>query len=292
MKNKYYIGIDVGGTKVLGCLIKFGKNGFKIIHQDKFLVAGLSKKELAASLHNVVKELMSHAVGGKVLGIGVGLPGQIDFRKNVLLRAPNLGALNGFNFKKDLEAKFRIPVLIENDSRCFALAEALFGAGRGNKNVMGMIVGTGIGSGLVVDGNIYRGFHGSAGEIGHMIVERGEIFGNIASGKGMLRYGINDPRSVEDRARAGSAKAKAFYRFIGRDLGVGISNVINALDPGVIVLGGGISHAYDLMKKDIVAQVKKLAISPLAKKTKIVQSVLGREAGAIGAAALFLESRS
>lgn len=291
MKNKYYIGIDVGGTKVLGCLIEFKNSNFKIIHQDKFFVAGLSKKELAVSLHNVVKELMSRAAGERVLGIGVGLPGPIDFKKNVLLNAPNLGVINGFNFKKDLEAKFRMPVRIENDSRCFALAEAMFGAGRKNKNVMGMIIGTGIGGGMVMDGKIYRGSHGSAGEVGHMVIDKGLTFEDIASGRGMVKYGVKDPKTVAEKARAGGIKARAFYRAIGHNLGTGISNIINIFDPDIIVIGGGISHTLDLMKKEIALRVKKLAISPLAKKTKVVQSVLGREAGAVGAAALFIEAR-
>ena len=128
--NKYYIGIDVGVTKVLGCLVRFHQDTFTIVHQDMFFVRGLSKKEFITSLHNMVKELISFAQKNRVQGIGVGLPGQIDFKKNVLLYAPNLGVLNGLNIKKDVGAKFKIPVRIENDSRCFALAEALFGGAR------------------------------------------------------------------------------------------------------------------------------------------------------------------
>jgi glucokinase len=288
MKQGYYIGIDVGGTKVLGCLVRFRGDAATIVHQDLFFVHGLSKKEFIISLHNMVKELVSFAPKGRVAGIGVGLPGQIDFRKNVLLRAPNLGILNGLDIRKNLSRRFRMPVYLENDSRCFALAESLFGGGRGKKQVLGIIIGTGIGGGLVIDGHIYRGGHGSAGEVGWMIIDGVLNFGALVAGSGRQWQGKDDPKTTAERAHKGNKKAKNKYREAGRIVGVGISNLINIFDPDIVVLGGGISHAFDLMDADIKKQIISLVASPLAKKTPVVQSVLGKEAGAIGAAALFL----
>lgn len=272
----------------MGCLFRFSGGKYTIIKKDKFFVHGLSKKEVLTSLRNLIKELMAEAIPHKVLGIGIGLPGQIDHKKNKLLRAPNIVFLKEINWTKDIGTFFGISVKMENDANCFTLAEALFGQGKGKRFVFGMTLGTGIGGGFVVDGKLFQGENGAACEVGHMIIDRDKSFEHLGSGKGIKIYTHEDPKVVEDKARAGDKKAKEVYHILGKNIGIGVANIINIVNPGIFVFGGGISYALGLMEKDIRKQIELLAVSPIAKKTKFVQSKLGREGGALGAAALFV----
>jgi len=288
MKQGYYIGIDVGGTKVLGCLIQFRGDTFAIVHQDLFFVHGLSKKEFITSLHNLTKELVSFAPKNRVQGIGVGLPGQTDQKRKKFLNAPNLSYLKDIVWDVVLGKRFRTPVKIGNDAHCFTLAEALFGKGKKYNAVFGMTLGTGVGGGLVVGKEIFYGAQGTAAEVGHMVIDGGKTLEMLGSSKFLKEQTAKSPKEMENAARRGDKKARALYRALGLSVGIGAANIVNAVNPDIIVFGGNISNAFDLIQAEIKKQIKKYAVSPLAKKTPCVQSMLGGEAGAIGAAALFL----
>ncbi len=282
---KYAIGFDIGGTKIDAGLVK----GNKILKR-KIIPTPKTPKDFLAAVFSTVNEIM--AVG--VRGIGIGMAGVIDRQRGVILHSPNLPKLDGLKLRQALEKKFGLPVRIDNDARCFLRAEANFGAARNFKDAVGLILGTGIGSGIMIDGKIYYGA-GAAGEAGYSIINAKLIFKNLlsfedlVSKKGFLRLGIKDIPKLAELARRDDKKALKIFEITGAYLGIGLANVIDALNPEIIVLGGGISGASEFLLPSAQKLIKKLVLSPRAKNTSVVVSKLGDNAGIIGAVLLFKE---
>ena len=251
----YKIGIDIGGTKIRGVLVG-GKN--KIVARFS-IETPKDKKIFLLALKDEVEKFLQK---GKVVKIGVGLPGIVDVENGKLIKAPNLSNLNGWQ-AKSFFAKFCKNVKIDNDSRCFLLAESRLGAGRGYKNIVGIAIGTGIGGAIMINGKIQYGSNFSAGELGHMILDDHKTLEELAGKSAYEQHG--------DRSNI---------------IGLGVASMINIFNPEIVILGGG---AVAVGNVD-VAIVKKNALSyimsPLAKKTPIVRARLGKEAQAIGAALL------
>lgn len=253
----YYLGIDIGASKIKVVLMKgFGAQKPKHVVFD----TPRNKTQFLKLLEKFIHGLQQ---GVTIKGIGLGLPGIVDRKRGVLIKAPNLPFLDGWDATKFFK-KFKIPIRVDNDSRCFLRAEALLGAGRGYKNIVALTVGTGIGGGIVIDGRVYNGSRNGAGEFGHMVLERGKTFEQLAGKKAFLKYG--------DRSEV---------------IGKGVANLINAFDPDSVILGGG-GVTSGAVKIDTVGWVaKRYIMSPLAKKTPIVKGKLGDAAAAIGAALLW-----
>lgn len=249
------LGVDIGGTKIRAVLLD-NKNrrffGFNIATPK-------NKKAFFEVLEKEIGEIIKK---NKISGIGIGLPGIVDVKNGVLIKSPNLLFLKNWQAKKFF-SKFNRRVAIDNDSRCFLRAEAKFGAAKGYKNAIGLTIGTGIGGGIMIDGKIYYGKNSGAGEFGHTIIDDSETFEKIGAKKAFLKYG--------DRNEV---------------IGIGVANLINSLDPEIVVLGGGgiISNS---VKIEVVRKIsKKYIMSPLAKRTLIVKGKLGENSQAIGAAFL------
>ena len=185
---------------------------------------------------------------------------------------------------------------MENDANCFALAEAIIGAGKNSETVIGITLGSGIGGGIVIKKKIYRGAFGSAGEIGHMVIKSGGFkcscgssgcFEKYASEKFFKRKSKLLPLELEKKAKKGDKKAKRIYLEFSQNLGIGLTNIINILDPDIIVIGGSIAKAGSLILNPAKKEVKKRVLSPQSKKSvKIRVAKLGEFSGAIGAALL------
>lgn len=252
----HYLGIDIGGSHIKIVLVSPDgewKNGAITMKTPK------RKKRFLGVLGGAVRALVA---SGSIAGIGVGLPGIVDPRKGVFVNAPNLPFLNGWNVKNFFK-KFKVPVKMDNDSRCFLRAEAWYGAGRGFKQIAVLTVGTGIGGGIFIDGKMYYGSRAGAGEFGHMVVNHGKTLEQLAGKKAFEKYG--------DRSEI---------------IGIGVANIVNAFDPEVIILGGGGILGKKVKLAVIRSIAKKHIVSPFGKKTKIVKGALGEYAGAIGAALL------
>lgn len=251
----YKLGIDIGGTKIRAILFDNKKKfifGFNIAtpkNKKSFL------KVLEKEIGKIVKK-------NKISGIGVGLPGIVDARRGVLIKASNLPFLKKWQAKKFF-LKFNERVEIDNDSRCFLRAEAKFGAARGYKNAIGLTIGTGIGGGIIIDGKIYYGVNFGAGEFGHVIIDGSMTFEQMGAKKAFLKYG--------DRSKI---------------IGIGVANLINSLDPEIVILGGG-GITSNGVKIEVVKKIaKKYIMSPLAKRTLIIKEKLGENSQVIGAALL------
>lgn len=260
MKN-IYLGIDVGGTHTRAVLLD-GPAGTK---PDCFVIdTPRNKKDFLKVLRKFIESAIESAGGGKkIAGLGAGLPGMIDPQKGVLIKAQNLPFLNGWEAEKFFK-QFGAPVQIDNDCRCFLRAEAALGSARGYKNVIGVAIGTGIGGGIMLEGKIYSGAHNSAGEFGHMVIDGGKTFEQLAAKKAFLEKGDTSA-----------------------SIGIGVANLINAFDPEIVVLGGGGVTSGKIKIETVKNTAKKFIVSPLSRKTLIVKGRLGETAQAIGAALLF-----
>jgi glucokinase len=259
------IGVDIGGTEIKAGIVSNNK-----ILKKAVLKTGKTKKEVVNNILKSINRLFSK----KIKAIGVGCPGPADYEKGIIGKTPNL-PLKGVNLKKIISKKFKKRVVISNDANCFVLGEAIR---LKKRNAVGLTLGTGVGGGIVINGKLYRG-NGNAGELGHCTIKfdgpKGIINGDLESyisAKAIRR----DYGKSPDRLKSGKA-----WNSVGEKLGIGISNLINAFDPDVIVLGGGISRAFNLFKNGMNKEINKRAI----RKVPIVK---GKEdSGIIGAACLY-----
>lgn len=284
-------GIDVGGTKCLGIVIDVDadiSSEHDIIREVRHPTPHASK--LVDTLTALAIEL------GEVETISVGVPGLITL-DGVMRASPNIPGSVDVAVKSELTTKLRRPVYVDNDGNAAALAEWRFGAGRGARNMWMVTLGTGIGGGHVVNGVVQRGVNGFAGEIGHMVVHpdgprctcgRKGCWEVYASGRGLRMLASGEPgESVIERARHGETDAVAVLEAYARWVAIGISNVTNVSDPDVIVIGGGVSEAADIIMPMIRRWFVETLYSPEQRKhpdLRIAQ--LGEHAGAIGAALL------
>lgn len=286
------IGIDLGGTKIEGVVLAAdGRERFRK-RIDTEREGGY--EHILRRIHALYQELLPHASAGPTLGIGT--PGAVSLRTG-LLKNSNTTCLNGRPIRHDLERLLGRPVPIHNDANCFALAEALMGAGKGFGLVFGVIMGTGCGGGWIVDGKLIPGLQHIAGEWGHMSIDpsgpecycgsRGCVETFISGGgvEKLYRSETGTSRTmaqIAEASRAGEPAAQKrmqdFYDRFGR----AAANLIAVLDPDVIVLGGGLSAIPGLYREGIEA-VRKYVFSD-SLETPIVQNKLGDSAGVLGAA--------
>ena len=294
MKSKFYLGIDVGGSRIKAVLVK-----------DKQIIrskAEDSPNNLKGLLNVIVKIKDELTVGidqMEIGGIGFSLAGTLDIKREIMLNSPNIKYLNNQPIKRLLEKKIKTyPIKLEHDVHCFLLAEKERGLAKNLKNVFYLTLGTGIGGALMVDGQIVFGAHGSAGEVGHMIIklkiknkklkiDETLDLEELAANKFIKKCLGVGSIEAERRARAGDKKAREIFVQLGRNLGVGIANIINIFDPEAIILNGGIAEAKEFILSGIKEGIEKFVVSPAAKKTKILFSTLGLYAGSLGAALLF-----
>jgi len=290
---KYFIGVDVGGT-----FIKIG-----VVSERGEIV---EKKKIPtpknAGYKVIIEGIREYLGKWKILGIGVGLPGLINTEKGVVHRITNIKGWNNVPLQKLIEKAVKLPAKIDNDVNCMAFAEAIFGNAKGKKNVFGITLGTGVGGGIVIDGKIYRGANFTAGEVGHVTVDKNGPKCNcgnrgcletIAGNKRILSrakaIGINSLEELNSAAMKGNKKAKKIWEETGECIGIVLAGVVNILNPELISIGGGVANAGDLIMKSIRKTVKNRAISVARDSVKIEFSKLGNDAGILGAAALVLE---
>ena len=292
---RYAIGVDVGGTKIHSIITEWDKDFLntrklpKIIKSNRVKVQ--NKKNADKFFGEVIGEikLLIEEFGEKnIARIGLGIPGPLN-KEKVILNPNNLPFKNFPIFLK-LKQNFNFPVYVDNDARCFAWAEHLFGAASGSSSTVGITVGTGVGGGIVLDRNgesfLWEGNFGGAGEVCEMILDGEHTFEYLCSSRAQYLWKGEDPLSVEQKARKGDENSKEIYNKYGFWLGVGIANIANIVEPEFVVVGGGLSKAWDLFENKMRETAVKYIGSTEAKKTKIVRAKLGDDAGAMGAAYL------
>lgn len=287
------LGIDLGGSKIEGIVRDdVGKELFRkrVPTRQEF-----GYEHILDAVHNLYRDMLRQS-SQEPHTVGIATPGSISPRRGVL-RNSNTQCLNGKPFHRDLEEQLGHSVTVVNDANCFALAEALLGAGRGYDSVFGVIMGTGCGGGIVIDGKVHEGRHGIGGEWGHTVIDphgpqcycgaRGCVE-TLISGGGLERlwkemHGKQHAMiDIVADFRSGDPDARDFMSRFFRQFGRAMANLVNVLDPDVIVLGGGLSN-IDELYSDGLEYVRDAVFSDFF-ETPIVRNELGDSSGVIGAA--------
>ena len=318
MPGRLAIGVDAGGTKVEGLLVDAERDD-PILDRRRVETPAMDAEATAGSIVDVARDLM--AGRSDVVAIGVGAAGMVSV-DGVMRFAPNV-AWREFPLRDRVERGVGLPTIVDNDANVAAWGEFRFGAGRGTTDMLLVTVGTGIGGGIVFGGRLYRGAHGFAAEIGHVIVEpNGPPCGcgnlgcweQVASGRAIDRLGrraaAENPDSplgravsahrdgpvgpaVTAAARDGDPVAIGVLAEVGRRLGEGIAGLVNVLDPDTVVVGGGAVEAGDLLlepaRRAFAEAVEGRSHRP---EVPILPAALGNDAGAVGAADLALGEAS
>jgi len=292
MASNYHIGIDLGGTKIEVAALD---SQDKILFRERlFTEAHLGSEHIFDQIHALYsKAVMS--IQNKSHTLGLGTPGSIS-KKTHLLKNSNTLCLNDLPMQTLLEDKLVHDIVIENDANCFALAEAIMGAGIGYPSVFGVIMGTGCGGGIVFDGKIRQGPQNIAGEWGHMVIDP-QGLPCYCGASGCVESFISGG-GLEKRIKnttGNSISAMDFFRIPLKDeslkkikqdfyvrFGQALANLINILDPDIVVLGGGLSNEGSLYKEGIEEVYKRIFND--VPTTPIVKNILGDSAGVIGAA--------
>jgi glucokinase len=290
------IGIDIGGTNIKGVLV----SNNKVIAKVKIATKSKSnKKIIIAQIFESIKRLSKKPKTIKKIGIGVA--GPVDFKKQKVLNPPNVTGLKNLCLGKIIHDEFKIKTIIDNDVHLLVLAEVVLGAGKKKNLVVGLGLGTGVGGGIVFNKKILYGAKGTAGEIGHATIlnngrkctcgSRGCLEAYVSergirqTAKEIFNKEI-DSITLFKMAKRGDKKAIKAWKITGQYLGTALANIVDELNPNLIIVGGGIAGAKEFLLGPARKQMRKNILSPIAKNTKVVRAKLGEYAGAIGAALL------
>lgn len=275
------IGIDLGGTNIRAGLV----NGRQLLRSsaEKILKNG-SDEAIVQQLFRVTENLLSDSIEA----IGIGVPGLVDEERGIVFDVVNIPSWKEMPLKQLMEERFQVPVLINNDANCFALGEYYFGKGIQGGSMVGLTIGTGLGSGIILKGRLYSGRFCGAGEFG-MIDYLDQNIEYYASGQFFANvYGING-ETVFDNAMNGEQEAIRMYREMGAHLGNAIKTIMYALEVDQIILGGSVRHAYHLFQESMWERINTFAYRQSLQALKIDVSELENSA-IFGAAALHYES--
>lgn len=315
MAEKWLVGVDLGGTTTkLAFISVYGEVLHKweiptdVSNEGKNITLNIAK-----SIDQKLEE-QGHSKS-EVIGIGMGAPGPVDLSSGIIFEAVNLGWREPYPLKDLLEVETSLPAVIDNDANCAALGEMWKGAGNGAKDLVCVTLGTGVGGGVIANGDIVHGVSGAAGEIGHItsMAEGGApcncgktgCLETIASATGIVRLaqeilnkgaaqgelaaiyketGIVTAKDVFDAASRGDKAALLVINTVALHLGIALANIANTLNPEKIVLGGGVSKAGDVLLNPVKEQFLRNSFPRVAQSTEISIATLGNDAGVIGAA--------
>ena len=314
---RYVVGIDIGGTNIVaGTVAEDGSELLGLVSEPTFSEQGADA--VLARIVKLTKASMAAARGKEIAGIGIGSPGPLDTKTGVVLLTPNLGWTN-FPLRDRLTQALGLPATLDNDANCAIFGEWWRGAARGADYVVGLTIGTGIGGGIVLGGQVYRGASDIAGEIGHMTIDStGRLCkcGNYgcleayASGPAIAARAVEGIRPgadtalpkyvngdlskitaqlVYEAAHDGDDYAREVVKDTAKFLGAGVASLINIFNPEVVVVCGGVTLAGDRLFEPLRAEVRRRAFKPATDVCRIVPGELTGTAGVYGAAAVFIK---
>jgi len=313
------VGVDFGGTNVkLGLVDRRGRVQCTQTLSTRFV---RQPAVLIDAVAQAVQQL-ARARGisaAQLAGIGIGAPGIIDVRRGLVHELINVSGWNDVPLASRLAKRLRCRCLVDNDANLVTVGEWRFGAGRGSSELVCFTWGTGIGGGLIVRGQLYRGARDAAGELGHMVIAPGgrrcacgdrgcleaqvgtsaivaEVRAAVRRGGTRLRRLVHEtdgritPELVSRAARQGDRAARAIWARLGRWMGIGVANVVNLLNPDCVVIGGGVAKAWPYFAASLRASVREHAMTVPRRTARLVKASLGPHAGMIGGAVLVWES--
>lgn len=313
MKSLKYIGIDLGGTSIKMGLVD--QQGSLLYTLESATPANKEFYSVMDTFDRMVNRLLQeNGLEWKgIAGIGVGAPAFFDLNKGVVVEAVNLGWHN-VPLMQALKERWKIPVYVDNDANAAALGEMWVGAGEGASHILCITIGTGIGGGVIINGDIYHGSNGSAGEVGHftarhqdgrlcncgkrgcleteasataIVLDAIEKVKHLSSGPLKEAYdqtGTLTAKSVVELALEGEPSCRDIIQKVSRVLGRSLAEMCYLLNPELIIIGGGISHAGEILFHPLIETFHQTAFPRVAENTKIVPAKLGNQAGMIGAA--------
>ncbi|MFQ5788554.1 MAG: ROK family protein [Thermodesulfobacteriota bacterium] len=314
--KKIVIGVDVGGTNLRAALIN--QSG-RIISRN--ISPSGAKKGIEFLMENLINLIDEIKKNKKISDIGIGIPGIIDSTNGVLTQAPNISKVKNYPFREILLNKLGpdIPVILENDANCAAVGEWWLGAGKNVNSIIILTMGTGLGGGIILNGELWPGVNGMGAEIGHMTIDPDgpkcncgnfgclESFASAEAIRRMVKEGLrnknlktmlrNDikytpihdiPELVSMAAKKGDKYAISIWESFGKALGIAIANLTNLLNAEMIIICGGLSNSWDLFIETVINEAKKRGLRAPMENVEIKKCELGDDAGLIGAAYLAL----
>ncbi len=313
---QYAIGVDLGGTTIKTGIVS---SDGEIIFQSKFPTLGeQGPKTVIGQIRKSIEEVLARAKGKTLRGIGIGSPGIVDEKGGIVKDPPNFADWHNVALGNAVAKIFRLSAKVENDANVAAIAEAKFGAGKHHPNFLFVIWGTGVGGGIILNGNIYRGPFGGAGEIGHVCIDYNGLQCNCGA-QGCVEAYVGqrylsqrtverlkhhprsailklvggdvskvEPKYISQAALKGDKLAREIFTEAGTLLGVALGSVLNTVDVRVIIIGGGISAAGDFVFTAIKKSVQSHVMKPMREDITVLPAKLGNSAGILGAAGLVL----
>ena len=321
-KPQYIIGVDLGGTKIFAGAVSVdgtATHGMRTLATQAEVGAEGVVDRIIGLIEGVILDTINEtgATRKDFLGIGLGAPGPLDREKGIVVVAPNLG-WRDFPLRDRVTSRLGLPATLDNDANCATVGEWWLGAARGGRNVVGITIGTGIGGGLIINGELYHGASDVAGEIGHTTIDvngRHCKCGNYgcleayASGpaiatrarEALVREDMSSilpamvdgqldritAETVYDAAKKGDAMANEIVRDTARYLGAGLATILNLINPDTVVIAGGVTRAGEALLGPLRTEVRRRAFSPAVKAARVVLAELPGTAGVVGAVATF-----
>ncbi len=277
MQTKKTIGVDMGGTNIRAARI--GDQGIEAMRSIP-CPSKASKEEVIDSLVNLIDPLMSP----DVVAIGAGIPSVIDIDKGIVYQAANIPSWDEVPLKDILTDRFHVRVDLENDSNCFTLGIARYGEGRAFRHFVGVTLGTGLGAGVIINGQLYHGFNGGAGEVGSLPY-RDSDFEHYCSSHYFVEQCGMDARSLAQEAAQGNEKALSAWKQFGAHMGEMVKALMYAYDPEAVVLGGGIAKSFPLFKEAMIEEIQSFPYPKSVEHLHVVVTKLDN-AALLGASTL------
>ncbi len=274
------IGVDLGGTKVAAGRVRDGV--VEVVARQK-VPADQARELVFEAVAGAVAELTD----GSEAAIGCGVPSVVDVAEGIVHEVSNIPSWTAFPLRAELEERFGVPAAIDNDANLFALGEHRCGAGRGRRHLVGLTLGTGLGTGVILDGRLVRGANCGVGELGKTDYKGGRLEDWCAGDYFPREWGAG-AEELHRRARAGETEARAAFDGYGAELAVAVMRALYAFDPEVVVLGGSISSAFDLFEETLRRGLGAFAWPHIVERLTLVPSRM-EQAAILGAAALALD---
>lgn len=275
------LGVDLGGTN-----IRVGQVEDETLKE--IVSAPINSKEREEDVLNTLYELIDKVVSPSTKGIGIGVPSVVDTKKGIVFEVQNIPSWKEVHLKELLEKKYKIPVYVNNDANCFAVGEKYFGKGKQYEDIIGLIMGTGLGAGLILNNRLFCGKNCGAGEFG-MIPYLGQNYEYYCSGQFFNNTANLSGAEVAKRASEGDIKALALLQRFGENLGEAIKTILYSIDPEIIILGGSVSKSFEYFKDSMWERINTFAFSQSLKSLKIEVSEV-EQVAILGAAALYLDA--
>jgi len=304
---------DLGGTNLRMAAISH--DGKIVCRTHRPTPRAESALEIFSLISEAANECREELPEGTILtGIGAAVPATVNFEQGVMLKAPNVPALDGFPMRPALEAEFELPAVLENDANAAAIGENWLGASKGIQNSVTVTLGTGVGGGIMLGGQLLRGIDGTAAEIGHICVEPAGIqcgcgsrgcVEQYASATAIVRLwnqfrsnGVEienpvDPEisslEIFEAAKNSDPTALKVFETMGFYLGIAFADLVNILNPEAIVVGGGLANAWEHFIGSVNSEIRSRAFKEPADRVKVIPAVLGDDAGLLGVTKLLVE---